>query len=227
MKLKNYFSRKLGWRETVVIVCLAGIFAGLGYAAYIFGSQKLLEAKVKASLPKMRSEIRVQLGTLVKAIEAYKVKFGDYPPDHVLSRQPLVVDPVTNTLIYELAGVIHDSTNNLLQLAGLEAAEFDYVTNFLQSGEMKNSGKSAGEITSFIDTKRLPFKQLHDDPDVFVLSFDPSFPTFSWDVLASVEVGSWRYVKSGATNNPGKFDLWIELRTKKSELTVGNWKAVE
>lgn len=40
------------------------------------------------------------------------------------------------------------------------------------------------------------------------------------------EVSSWRYVSSSPANNPGKFDLWIEVKTKSQTVTIGNWKSV-
>jgi len=46
-------------------------------------------------------------------------------------------------------------------------------------------------------------------------------------VAAGIDASSWRYVSSSPTNNPGKFDLWIEVRTKQQSVTIGNWKSVE
>ena len=51
---------------------------------------------------------RTQRDLIVDAIEAYHTHFGFYPPDHVVSRNPLRVDPITNTLVYELGGTTVD-----------------------------------------------------------------------------------------------------------------------
>jgi hypothetical protein len=42
-----------------------------------------------------------------------------------------------------------------------------------------------------------------------------------------MDFSSWRYVCSATTNNPGKFDLWMELKTKDRTITIGNWKTVQ
>jgi hypothetical protein len=85
--------------------------------------------------------IREQPRELLSAIEAYKAHFGVYPPDHVVSRQPLVVDAVKNPLLYELAGVIYNPTNKMFQLGGLEAADAKYVKEFFRLDGFKNCGE--------------------------------------------------------------------------------------
>jgi hypothetical protein len=48
---------------------------------------------------------------IVTSIEKYRLFFGAYPPDHVVSSSPLVVNPVNNQLLYELFGTVYDATN--------------------------------------------------------------------------------------------------------------------
>jgi hypothetical protein len=199
----------------------------LGYVAYEFITAKLLEAKVNAALPKVCAEVRNQRGKLVNAIEAYKAQFGVYPPDHVLSRQPLVVDPVTNTLFYELVGVIYSPTNKMFQAGGMEAAEEKYVKDFFQIEGFKNCGQTPDTITKFLKIEPVPARQLHDDPDVFAVGFQVPYVGIPPEVVWEFDASPWRYVSSSPTNNPGKFDLWIELKTKYQRVVIGNWKAVE
>jgi hypothetical protein len=227
MNLRQYFSRRLTGRETAVILVLVVVLAGLGYWAYQFAADKLLEARVRAALPKVCEEIRSQRGTLVSAIEAYKAHFGVYPPDHVLRRQPLVVHPVTNTLLYELVGVVYDPTNKMLQVGRLEAAEEKYVKDFFQCDGFKNCAETPEKITRFLKMDPLPAPQLHDDPDVFAVGFRFPYEAVSPELVWQFSATPWRYVSSSPTNNPGRFDLWIELKTRWQKVVIGNWKVVE
>jgi hypothetical protein len=33
----------------------------------------------------------------------------------------------------------------------------------------------------------------------------------------------WRYNSTNPTNNPGKFDLWLEIRVGEEYEIIGNW----
>jgi hypothetical protein len=225
--LKQYFNRRLSARETIAVVAILALLAGLGYVAYQFITAKLLEARVNEAVPKVRADIRDQRGKLVNAIEAYKRQFGVYPPDHVLSRQPLVVDAVTNSLFYELVGTIYNPTNKMFQVGGLEPAEARYVKEFFQCDGFRNCAETADKIKRFLTIDPLPARQLHDDPDVFAVGFQVPYEGLAPEVVWEFEVSPWRYVSSSPTNNPGKFDLWIELKTKSRTVVIGNWKPVE
>jgi hypothetical protein len=227
LNMKQHLNRRLTARQTAVAILIIGVLGGLGYVAYEFITAKVLEAKVKAALPKVCAEVREERGKLVAAIEAYKARFGVYPPDHVLSRQPLVVDPVTNTLLYELVGTIYNPTNKMFQVGGMEAAEEKYVKDFFQIEGFRNCGKTPDSITNFLRIEPVPARQLHDDPDVFAVGFQVPYEGIAPDVVWEFDASPWRYVSSSPTNNPGKFDLWIELKTKYQRVVIGNWKAVE
>jgi hypothetical protein len=42
-----------------------------------------------------------------------------------------------------------------------------------------------------------------------------------------VDFGQWRYLSTQPTQNPGKFDLWIEVKAGRRKLVIGNWKEAE
>jgi hypothetical protein len=228
--LKQNLSRRLTGRETAAVIATVAVLAGLGYLAYNFIAAKVFEARVSAALPKVCASLREQRRTLISALTAYKAHFGVYPPDAVLNRQPLVVDAVKNPLLYELVGVVYNPTNKMFAVGGLEAADAQYVKDFFHCDGFKNCAESAEQVQHFLPafpTTVWRAVQLHDDPDVFALGFnvpyDESAPKITWEF----DVSSWRYVSSTPTNNPGSFDLWIELRTKHQTITIGNWQAVE
>ena len=228
--LNHYFNRRLSPRETAGAIVLVATLAGLGYLAYTFVAARIFEARVSAAVPAVCAKIRDQRQKVVSAIEAYKAHFGVYPPDHVLSRQPLVVDAVKNALLYELIGVVYNPTNKMFAVGGLEAADAQYVKTFFHCEGFKNCAEQADQVQHFLPafpSTAWQARQLHDDPDVFALGFAVSYEESTPEVVWEIEVTPWRYVSSSPTNNPGKFDLWIELETKNQKVTIGNWKAVE
>ncbi len=227
LQLRQYLNRRLTPRHTAAVIAIVVVLAGLGYGVYQIIAARLLEARVRAALPGLYARVREQRGTLVGAIEAYKARFGVYPPDHLLSRQPVVVDPVTNTLLYELVGVIYNPTDKMFSVGGLEAAEADYVKEFFQIPAFRNCAESQGGLQHFLPAENVPIRLLHDDPDVFVLGCTQWPEEVDPEVLWKVDVGSWRYVSSAPTNNPGRFDLWIEVKANGQKATIGNWRAVE
>ncbi len=225
--IRQSLNRRLSPREVVLVICALAVLAGLGYASYRYIAAKVLEARVNAACPTLCAAVRDQRTELVKAIEAYKTKFGVYPPDHALSLKPLVVDPVTNTLLYELVGVIYDPASKTYSVGGLEPATADYVKDYFQIKGFRNCAETTNGIERFLTLDPLPSRQVHDDPDVFALGFQPSFDVLPPEVFWEFDVSPWRYVSSAPTNNPGKFDLWTELGTRDRKVVIGNWRTVE
>ncbi len=205
--IRHYLARRLTGREAAAVVMIAAILAGLGYLTWNFITAKLLEVRVSAAIPKVCASVRRQRRTLLSAIEAYKAHFGVYPPDHVTSRQPLVVDPVNNPLLYELAGVTFNPTNQIFEVGYLEPADAKYVKEFFHCDGFKNCGERIDQVKIFLPVENLPARQLHDDPDVFALDFPLYSEALDPAVIYEISVSPWRYVSTSPTNNPGKFDL--------------------
>lgn len=230
LEIKRYFNRRLSAKEVVAAVVIIAVLATLALVGYNFVSAKILEAHVNAAIPRVCDGIRDQRQKLVSAIEAYKAHFGVYPPDHIINRQPLVVDAVTNWLVYELVGVTYNPTNRWFQLGGMEPADAKFVKDFFQCDGFKNSGDSESQLKHFLPSPpspEMPLGQLHDDPDIYVLGFTVPYEGIAQEVVWEINVSPWRYVSSSPTNNLGQFDLWIELQTKSRKVIIGNWKTVE
>jgi hypothetical protein len=223
LNLKQYFSRRLTARETAVVIVIVAMLGGLAYWVYEFVAARVLAARVNAAVPKVCSEIREQRGKVVNAIEVYKQHFGFYPPDHVLGGQPPKVDAVKNPLIYELAGVVYNPTNKMFRLGRLEAADAEYVKKFFDSAGFKNCGEQADQVKNFLSLDYLPVGQLHDDPDVFVLAFNGYPEGIAPEVFNQFQISTWRYISSSPTNNPGRYDLWLDVEANGQTTRIGNW----
>jgi len=203
------------------------MLAGLGYGVWSFVSAKLLEARVGEAAVRLSGEIREQRNEIVSAIEAYKTHFGFYPPDNVISRNPLRVDAVSNRLAYELIGFVHNPTNRLYQAGRLEAAEAEFVNHFFHTDGMTNSSQHEEQVKHFLPAEYAYLRQLHDDPDVFALGCQMNYDGITPEMSVEIDISTWRYACFVATDNPGKFDLWLELRAGRQTTTIGNWKAAE
>jgi hypothetical protein len=226
----QYLSRRLTALQTTVLIVALAILSGLGYLAYNYISAKLFEARVQTTMPRLCNILRTERQTLVAAIGAYKARYGVYPPDAVVSRQPLVVDPVKNPLLYELAGVIYNPTNNQFTASGMEATDAQYVKTYFHADGFKNCGENTAQVRHFIPvypSQVWQAVQLHSNPDVFALGLYMPYDEIAPQILWEFNVSSWRYVSTSPTNNPAGYDLWIELRTKDRTITIGNWPAVE
>ncbi len=224
---KEHLGRRLTPLQAVAVVVVAALLAGLVYWAFNLIAAWRFEARIRAALPQVCASIRTQREELVKAIEAYKAHFGAYPPDHVASRQPLVVDAVTNTLLYELAGVVYDPARKCFCVDQMEQADADYVRAFFHVDRFRNCAESRDQVKRFLPPGLLPAKQLHDDPDVFVLSAVVPYGELDRDLMWTIQAGPWHYVCTAPTNNPGHFDVWLDVRGGGRRITIGNWKAVE
>lgn len=89
--------------ELLTVIAIISVLAGMVVGLAPVASAKMKEARVRA-----------ELAGLVTAIESYKSRFGVYPPDHAYptnyNGQPATaVDPILNTLYYELTGALVDN----------------------------------------------------------------------------------------------------------------------
>ena len=221
--MKKYLNQPLTARGAITVILITCALAAGGYASYKFSTAKILEFRVKKALPEVCEGIRKQQEIISKAIENYKLAFGIYPPDNITNRSPLKVDPVNNPLFYELAGAVYNPTNKRFEFGGVEAAEASFVKNFFHATNFINSGDSTNSVKQFLSREDWGLKQLHDDPDVYALSYQIPWNDAHPDLVWEFEISPWRYVSSMPTHNPGKYDLWIEVKTSTQTVTLGNW----
>lgn len=221
--IRQYLQRRMSVRDAVLVVIGAAVLGGFGYAGFEFVTERLLKARVTAALPRVTGEVCRQRDELVRAIEAYKAHFGFYPPDHVFGRSPRMVEPVTNSLYYELFGTVYNPTNETYQVGHGERANAPFVREFLKCQGFTNCAENPDGIRCFLPAERRSSRQLHEDPDVFVIGVEIPFEGVTPDVQFEFDFSSWRYVASSATHNPGRFDLWAEISAQGQTVIVGNW----
>jgi prepilin-type N-terminal cleavage/methylation domain-containing protein len=211
--------------EMLVVIGIIGLLAALIVGGTHYASSKSKE-----------SNVRAELHQLIAAIEAYHARFNQYPPDNVVSRAPLIVNPVTNSLYYELTGVIVEDdprkaggtfrspnrsqrfasalTQRYFGVDGIQNADPDpkQVKNFLP--QLKTAQSRA--INS------LPGDQPQTELQVLVVPVP--WPLTRADQPTRIRgLNPWRYVSTQPTNNPATYDLWAEYLDGKDLKIIGNW----
>ncbi len=148
----------------------------------------------RASRSKILKRAQAECQALVMAIEAYKAKMGYYPPDN-----PRDTSFINTALYYELTGTgIPDAVTNTFGVVG--------IANIGQRADNQNAS-----------------------PEKFVTGLRPD--QFAEDATGARRLSfaygniPWRYnVSHNPTNNPGTFDLWVDIKIGNEEHIVGNWK---
>jgi len=210
--------------ELLVVIAIIGLLAGL-----------VVGLSNHAAASSRYSRIRAELKQLETAIEAYKSKIGQYPPDNIVSRPPwtpsIVVNPVLNPLFYELSGTIVENDrfripNENVGIASATIQQFFNVEGFA------NASPNPKNVKGFIkDLKSTQVGKISPTDDVKVLVVpvpwplnNPNFqsPINSTDPSVK-QVNPWRYNVSNPTNNPGGFDLWAEFVDGKKVKIICNW----
>jgi hypothetical protein len=203
----------------VIITLVAGVVIGREYLA-----RTRPRTHFHAAIPKICGELSQQRQLLQKAIEAYKAKLGFYPPDHVISRQPLVVDTVTNPLLYELLGTWQGPAADTFTPARFPAMHRSLIKSFFDTDGFKNSAAKADEVQHFLDAAEIEATvAVSSKPDVGLLGYYPDWEGIEPDIYSLIGPSSWRYNSSAPVHNPGSFDLWIEIITAQTNILIGNW----
>jgi len=214
--------------EMLTVIAIIGVLAGLLFTALPGVKKKRLLAVAQTELTQLQS-----------AIETYHTKLGYYPPDDPFNS-------VLNPLYFELSGTI--LTNNpkptYVTLDGSSSIFVASVTNAFGVGGFANSSKSArntddaAAATVFI--KGLLPNQIGqlvingpngaNNNAILVCSVGwpdiPSEPinTTTSNPRAVVDnLNPWHYNSSNPTNNPGSYDLWVDVLIGTKTNRVSNW----
>jgi prepilin-type N-terminal cleavage/methylation domain-containing protein len=208
--------------ELLVVIAIMGVLAALLFPVvgavkkrqYIFNTQ-------------------AEMAKLETAIDRYKATYGFYPPDN----QQSPANPKVNQLYYELTGTINLDVNNP-NYQSLDGAPPTLtgvnVTKAFGVGGFMNCSKSAGGEDASAARNFLPdlkpnqvwnYTNAPATEGVNLLVSSVGGPDAIYQPLGSPDVNPWRYNSSNPTNNPGSYELWIQLSigsTNKLNL-ICNW----
>jgi len=165
---------------------------------------------------------QTQMAQLETAIDNYKAAYGFYPPSP--SIPPTTGNPPTlvNQLYYELTGTtnIGSSAAPVYQpLVGGRTLTANDVSNaFAGAGGFINCSKKGSGEDASVARNFLP--ELKPDQiavisnytvPVTILIGSVGGPDAKYQPLGQQDLNPWRYNSLNPTNNPGSYELWIQL----------------
>jgi prepilin-type N-terminal cleavage/methylation domain-containing protein len=200
--------------ELLIVISIMALLAALIFPAV--GAVSKLKIRKKAA-----GEL-IQVQT---AIEAYKAKFGYYPPDNPNN-------PATNQLYYELLGTSY--SNGVYTVldgsAQINASSISAVFGSAAVTGFMNCTRAVGgddtlRAQNFFRTglKAGQFLPV-TSPALSVLGCSLAGPVMLSS--GSGQINPWRYNSSSPTNNPGTFDLWIDVAVGSQTNRICNWSTV-
>ena len=149
----------------------------------------------RATESKVRKRAEAELQQMVMAIQNYKSKLGYYPQDNP---RDFALSPLYNELTKTRIPDAHTNQLGVLDIANLGPKSEPFLTG-LKPTQFKVLGKGGR----------------NDAPND---EFTAAQMTYAYGDAP------WHYNSSSPTNNPGSFDLWVEITMGPKKIVVGNWK---
>jgi hypothetical protein len=211
--------KQIAGATLVVLLAMASAYGVYCAAAWVWH-----RGVVERSIPAALAGVRAQREELVGIIEAYKSKFGYYPPMFTPSGPGR---GVFNPLCYELLGVRFDQSTKEFHIPiTKDGLSVDEVQKYFNMRSFSNCLPFPTLPTNFLANRALSVAPLTNDADVFGvgLSYTEFTPESCW---TDFDFTPWRYATNPAEHNPGKFDLWVEVNVAGKHFTIGNWAEVK
>ena len=182
---------------------------------------------------------QAEMAKLETAIDRYKAAYGFYPPDNQLNPpNPLIPNPLANQLYYELTGTtnispapnppVYQSLDGSLPTLTGGAVGSQVNLAFGVGGFMNctklGGGEDASVAKNFLpDLKPNQIALISNNVAVTVLITAVGGPDATYQPLGVQDLNPWRYNSSSPTNNPGSYDLWVQLVIGKQTNLICNW----
>jgi len=217
--------------ELLVVIAIIGILAALIFPA-------AAAIKKRGIITRTQTE----LDQVIVAIDLYKEKLGNYPPDN-----PGL--PALNQLYYELVGTAQLDSANFetldksarMQVSGFARAFSTVDTNnspiLSRVSGFNNCARAGGDegISARNFLKGLRPGQyvagVNNGIAVRLLTCSVQWPnklpplisTFTPDDRG-VNPNPWRYNSSNPTNSPNSYDLWVDVMIAGKTNRISNWR---
>ncbi|HEV2452844.1 MAG TPA: prepilin-type N-terminal cleavage/methylation domain-containing protein [Verrucomicrobiae bacterium] len=201
--------------EILVVIAIAVIIAGLLITA---GGQVVQKSNINRAISE-----RDQLET---AIEAYRAKYGYYPPSNAFG------NALTNQLYYELLGTtanVENGVTNFTTLDGGSQISAPAVASTFGVSAFMNCSKGGGDDSipaqTFLSGLKAGEIASNGAVNVIVTAANSDVgysPMPGFHPLAGRQANPWRYVYPG-TNNPSSYDLWVQVFVGNKTNLICNW----
>jgi prepilin-type N-terminal cleavage/methylation domain-containing protein len=208
--------------ELLVVIAVMAILAALFLPAA--GALKIRAARTKA---------KAEMNLVIIAIESYKDKYGHYPPD-VPRTSPNW--PRVNQLYFELVGTKflnneYETLDGSTRIAaGAIPTTFGAgVSGFMNCTRGANADDAPPAKSFFTNLKPTHYGETTSGSGIRLLACSVRWPeNHAFQPVPNSDppgLNPWRYVSSNPTNNPGAFDLWVDILVGGKTNRISNWSS--
>ncbi len=212
--------------ELLVVISIIGILAAFLFP--VLGRMKRQQYIRNAT---------AEMEQLETAIERYKAAYGFYPPDNQLNPG----NPLMNQLYFELLGTTNMAPSpaspsyqslddpSLPPLSQGNVTAVFGVSGFMNCSKPGSAedareaqdflpGLKANQVTIFTNSSapNNPVKLIITSVGGPDTTYHPLGP-------GALGINPWRYNSSNPTNNPGAYDLWVQLSISGRTNLICNW----
>jgi prepilin-type N-terminal cleavage/methylation domain-containing protein len=198
--------------ELLIVIAIIALLAAL-----------VMPITTAVNKAKIRKKTIAEMEQLITSIENYKAQVHNYPPDN--PGNPKFI----NQLYYELSGtsVTNDVYTTLDGSATIAASTFGTafgtpVTGFVNATKGGGNGDEGINAQKFL--KELKSPQIGDVGGTKILVASVGWTGEAGSApIPGTTLNPWRYVSSNPTNNPGTYDLWVDVYVSGKTNRICNW----
>lgn len=176
---------------------------------------------------------QAEMEQLETAIDRYKAAYGFYPPDN----QHNPANPLVNQLYFELLGTtntggsspvfqsLDDPTIQLPQSAVTNIFGVSGFMNCSKTGSAEDVRAAQNFLPGLKPNQISSYTNSSDTHSFKILITAVGGPDTTYLPLGAGAIGinPWRYNSSNPTNNPGAYDLWVQLSIGGKTNLICNW----
>ena len=179
---------------------------------------------------------QAEMEKVATAIDRYKAAYGFYPPDNQLI--PVANPMIINQLYYELTGTtniipapnppVYQSLDGSLPTLKAAQVQSSFGVGGFMNCSKAASGEDASTARDFLPDLRQKqiwsgYTNNHANVGVNLLICSVGGPDPTYKPLGVQNLNPWRYNSSSPANNPGSYDLWVQLVIGKQTNLICNW----
>ena len=201
--------------ELLVVISIIGVLA-----AFVITVGK------GVARTKYISVAKSEMAAIETGLESYKADHGFYPPSNPNTNS---INYLVNPLYFELEGVIPTNVATVnpsyTTLDGVQTVSSNQLTARFGLNGLVNCARGSGEdaVPAKTYLHDLKANQVGTNNNVAILITSVGGPDQNYQPLKAPNFNPWRYSSVNPTNNPGSYDLYVQLQINGKKYLVCNW----